>query len=122
MDFWLFVQARDRLASFELRSALIHELHRRFDEEGIVINYPVRSLQFPNGASPQPDGRPGVPPPAFIRRPPPERHTQRRHSGPGRRRPRRTGRPRIAAPGHDGKVARHEFLVRSVGRPRNFAS
>ena len=72
VDFWLFVQARDRLASFELRSALIHELHRRFDEEGIVINYPVRSLQFPNGASPQPDGRPGVPPPAFIRRPPPD--------------------------------------------------
>ena len=72
VDFWLFVQARDRLASFELRSALIHELHRRFDEEGIVINYPVRSLQFPNGASPPPDGRPGVPPPAFIRRPPPD--------------------------------------------------
>ena len=68
VDFWLFVQARDRLASFELRSELIHELHRRFDEEGIVINYPVRSLQFPNGASPQPDGRPGVP---ASRRPPP---------------------------------------------------
>ena len=28
-----------------------------------------------------------------------------------------SGRPRIAAPGHDGKVARHEFPVRSVGRP-----
>ena len=53
VDFWLFVQARDRLASFELRSALIHDLHRRFDEEGIVINYPVRSLQFPNGAAPE---------------------------------------------------------------------
>ena len=52
VDFWLFVQARDRLASFELRSALIHELHRRFDEEGIVINYPVRSLQFPDGSPP----------------------------------------------------------------------
>ena len=71
VDFWLFVQAKDRLASFELRSALIHELHRRFDEEGIVINYPVRSIQFPDGASPPPGGRPGVPPPAFIRRPPP---------------------------------------------------
>ena len=53
VDFWLFVQARDRLASFELRSALIYELHRRFDEEGIVINYPVRSLQFPNGSPPE---------------------------------------------------------------------
>ena len=56
VGFWLFVQAKDRLASFELRSALINELHRRFDQEGIVINYPVRSLHFPGG----PDGRPIV--------------------------------------------------------------
>ena len=70
VDFWLFVQARDRLASFELRSALINELHRRFDDEGIVINYPVRSLQFPNGSSPEDDGLPGVPrPPVIVRRP-----------------------------------------------------
>ena len=53
VDFWLFVQAKDRLASFELRSELINELHRRFDEEGIVINYPVRTLQLPDGAEPQ---------------------------------------------------------------------
>ena len=33
LDFWLFVQAKDRLASFELRSELINALHRRFDEE-----------------------------------------------------------------------------------------
>lgn len=78
VDFWLFVQAKDRLASFELRSALIHELHRRFEEEGIVINYPVRSIQFPNGASSSPDrassppaARPGSPAQTFIRRPPP---------------------------------------------------
>ena len=70
VDFWLFVQAKDRLASFELRSALINELHRRFDEEGIVINYPVRSLQFPNGASPQDDGRPTVPAQTILRRRP----------------------------------------------------
>ena len=70
VDFWLFVQAKDRLASFELRSELVRELHNRFDEEGIVINYPVRSIQFPNGSSP-PDGRPAVPAPAFVRRPPP---------------------------------------------------
>ena len=49
VGFWLFVQARDRLASFELRSELIHELHRRFAEEGIVINYPVRDLRFSGG-------------------------------------------------------------------------
>lgn len=70
VDFWLFVQAKDRLASFELRSELINKLHQRFDEEGIVINYPVRVLQFPTGAPPQGDGRP-LPPPVIVRRPPP---------------------------------------------------
>ena len=74
VDFWLFVQARDRLASFELRSALINELHRRFDEESIVINYPVRTLQFPNGAVSPEDGSDGPPgtkrPPMVVRRGP----------------------------------------------------
>ena len=60
VDFWLFMQAEDRLASFEVRSALIKELHARLAEEGITINYPVRSLHFPNGWSPQ-DGQPPVP-------------------------------------------------------------
>ena len=65
VGFWLFVQAKDRLASFELRSALINELHRRFDQEGIVINYPVRSLHFPSGPDALPIvQRPGGPPPA----------------------------------------------------------
>ena len=71
VDFWLFVQAKDRLASFDLRSELIHELHRRFDEEGIVINYPVRSLQFPNGSAPAPDGHAPGPSRVFVRRPMP---------------------------------------------------
>ena len=71
LDFWLFVQAKDRLASFELRSELINTLHRRFDEEGIVIDYPVRSIRFPNGASSEPDGHQGERVPAFVRRPPP---------------------------------------------------
>ena len=52
ISFWLFLQAKDRLASFELQSALIRNLHRRFREEGIVINYPVRTLQFPEGWTP----------------------------------------------------------------------
>ena len=65
VGFWLFVQAKDRLASFELRSALINELHRRFDQEGIVINYPVRSLHFHGGPDALPIvQRPGGPPPA----------------------------------------------------------
>jgi small-conductance mechanosensitive channel len=75
VDFWLFVQAKDRLASFELRSALINEVHRRFDEEGIVINYPVRSLQFPSDSPPQRDGRQSGQAPVFVRRPPPAADT-----------------------------------------------
>ena len=53
VNFWLFVQARDRLASFDVQSDLMQRLHRRFKEEGIVINYPVRTLQFPKGQDPQ---------------------------------------------------------------------
>ena len=57
VDFWLFMQASDRLASFEVRTELIKQLHARLAEEGITINYPVRTLHFPNGASSQ-DGHP----------------------------------------------------------------
>ena len=71
VDFWLFVQARDRLASFELRSELINKLHNRFDEEGIVINYPVRTLHFPNDEAADSEGRPNLPVPPVIRRRPP---------------------------------------------------
>ena len=52
VDFWLFVQATSRLASFELQSALMKNLHQRLAEEGIVINYPVRTLQLPDGLNP----------------------------------------------------------------------
>ena len=63
VDFWLFVQARDRLASFPLRTRLMQDLHQRLLQEGIVINYPVRTLQFPpewtpNG--PLPSAAPGA--------------------------------------------------------------
>lgn len=46
VEFWLFVQAKDRIASFGLRTELMERLRERFREEGIVINYPVRSLQL----------------------------------------------------------------------------
>ena len=52
VNFWLFLQARDRLASFGLQTALMQWLHLRFKEEGIVINYPVRTLQFPKELGP----------------------------------------------------------------------
>lgn len=67
VDFWLFLQAKDRLASFELRSEVINELHRRFAEEGIVINYPVRSLQFPDETQTRSDGSARRAPPAILR-------------------------------------------------------
>ena len=52
VNFWLFIQAKDRLGSYVLQSDLIKGLHRRFKEEGIVINYPMRTLQFPDGWGP----------------------------------------------------------------------
>ena len=53
VNFWLFVQATDRWGSFVVQSELMKLLHKRFKEEGIVINYPVRTLQFPEGWSPE---------------------------------------------------------------------
>ena len=67
VTFWLFVQARDRLASFELQSALIRDVQQRFAEEGIVINYPVRTLQFPDWMTPEEVVRQGTD--ASARRP-----------------------------------------------------
>ncbi len=46
IDFWVWVQAKDRLASFRLKSELIRQLHARFEQEGITINYPVRRLVY----------------------------------------------------------------------------
>lgn len=53
VTFWLFVQAKDRWGSFELQTALMKSLHRQFKEEAIVINYPMRTLQFPKEWSPE---------------------------------------------------------------------
>ena len=53
IDFWIFIQAKDRFATFVLTSELIKRIHARFKEEGIEINYPVRKLVHPspNGLS-----------------------------------------------------------------------
>jgi small-conductance mechanosensitive channel len=40
--FGVFIQAVDRLSSFNLKSELILNLHERFRKENITINYPVR--------------------------------------------------------------------------------
>ena len=59
VNFWLFLQARDRLGSFIVQSALIQKLHQRLREYGIVINYPVRSVQLPKGWGPETATAPG---------------------------------------------------------------
>lgn len=52
IDFWVFVQARDRLGSFIVTNELIKQLHARFREEGIEINYPVRKVVYEGGTPP----------------------------------------------------------------------
>lgn len=47
VDFWIFAQATDRAASFQLKNTLMQSLHEEFNKSGIVINYPVRTLQLP---------------------------------------------------------------------------
>ena len=54
INFYMIVRARNRVAGFEVRSELIEELHSRLAAEGIIINYPVRKLQFPDGLTPLP--------------------------------------------------------------------
>ena len=49
VNFWVFLQARDRISSFIVTNDLIKRLHARFAEEGIEINYPVRKLVLPEG-------------------------------------------------------------------------
>ncbi len=44
IDFWVFLQATDRAGSFQLKSQLIKQIHERFNEAGVVINYPIRHL------------------------------------------------------------------------------
>ncbi len=46
IDFWVWLQATDRIASFKLQSELIKRLHARLNKEGITINYPVRRLVY----------------------------------------------------------------------------
>jgi len=58
IDFWVWLQARDRIASFIVKSELMKRLHSRFREEGIEINYPVRKVTFENGTRPEPEEPP----------------------------------------------------------------
>lgn len=54
VNFWLFIQANDRLAGFSVKNDLMQKLHRRFKELSITINYPVRTIHLPDGFPPIP--------------------------------------------------------------------
>ena len=51
VNFFLYVRAKDRISRIYLRTALMQALRERLREEGIVINYPVRSLRLPDRVS-----------------------------------------------------------------------
>ena len=53
IDFWVFLQANDRIGSFIVMNDFIKRLHIRFLEEGIEINYPVRKLVYEDGLPPE---------------------------------------------------------------------
>ena len=53
IDFWVFLQANDRVGSFIVTNDLIKRLHARFQQEGIEINYPVRKVVFDSPAPPE---------------------------------------------------------------------
>ena len=44
INFYIWIQAADRMGSFRLKNQLIKNIHKRFNLEGIEINYPVRKL------------------------------------------------------------------------------
>ncbi len=50
VDFWVWLQAKDRGTSFALKTELMIRLHERFAKEGIEINYPMRKLVYPPDA------------------------------------------------------------------------
>jgi len=54
INFWVWLYATDRIASFRVKSELIKRLHARFAQEGITINYPVRLLTYDDSKGPRP--------------------------------------------------------------------
>ena len=46
VDFWVWLQAKDRISSFALKTEMMIRLHQRFTREGIEINYPVRKVIY----------------------------------------------------------------------------
>ncbi len=54
INFWIWLQAKDRIACFRVKSEIIKRLKARLDKEGITINYPARLLTFEKSGTPPP--------------------------------------------------------------------
>ena len=52
INFSVVLKAANRGASFALKHYFIKALHRRFQNEGIVMEFPVRKLYFDGNANP----------------------------------------------------------------------
>ncbi len=52
INFWIWLQAKDRIGSFRVKSEIIKRLKARLDKEGININYPARLLTFDRATLP----------------------------------------------------------------------
>ncbi len=106
VNFWVFLQARDRLASFMLQTTVMQKLHSGLREEGIVINYPVRTLQLPKEWST--NGMPSIPrasgPPHRLGTGPSRgrRRTRRRPRADTHVIPETSGASSVEAPGGEG--------------------
>ena len=46
IEFFVFLQAKDRIGSFKLKSELIKAIYEEFANENIEINYPVRKVKY----------------------------------------------------------------------------
>ena len=46
IEFFVFLQAKDRIGSFKLKSELIKSIYEEFANENIEINYPVRKIKY----------------------------------------------------------------------------
>ena len=52
INFWIWLQAKDRISSFRVKSEIIKLLKARLDKAGITINYPARLLTFDDATMP----------------------------------------------------------------------
>ena len=46
IEFFVFLQAKDRTGSFKLKSELIKAIYKEFASQNIEINYPVRKIKY----------------------------------------------------------------------------